>query len=203
MNRLIFSLFCTLAALLAGCASTSPSHFYTLSPTAAPAVASTHYVIAVGPISVPAAVDRPQIVIRTGPNQVAFDEFNRWASPLKGDIARVVAENLAALLGTSQAAVFPQTMISEVSYRIVIDVLRFESEPGKAATLAVLWTASFTKGGLSRSRRTMITEPTQGGEYADLVAAHSRALGRLSAEIAAAILEMEEYNKDHLREKSK
>lgn len=190
MNRFFPRLLCTLAVLLAGCASTSPSHFYTLNPTTASAVASTAYVIAVGPISLPAAVDRPQIVIRTGPNQVTIDEFNCWASPLKGDIARVIAENLAALLGTSQATVFPQTMISAASHRIVIEILRFESEPGKAATLAALWTASSTKGGQSRSRRTVITEATQGSGYADLVAAHSRALGRFSAEIAAAILEM-------------
>ncbi|MDQ1277092.1 MAG: uncharacterized protein QG555_131, partial [Thermodesulfobacteriota bacterium] len=50
--------------------------------------------ITVGPVSLPAAVDRPQLVLSVTPNQVAVDEFNRWASPLKGDIARVIAENL-------------------------------------------------------------------------------------------------------------
>jgi uncharacterized paraquat-inducible protein A len=39
-------------------------------------------------------------------------------------------------------------------------------------------------------RRTTSVEPARGGDYADLIAAHSRALGRLSAEIAAAIQEM-------------
>ena len=191
MNRLVSALFCIFFVLLSGCATTTPSHFYTLSSTAAPAVVSTSYVIAVGPISVPALVDRPQIVIRTGPNQVIFDEFNRWASPLKSDIARIVAENLAKLLGTTQVTIFPQAMISDVSYRIVIDVLSLESEPGKAATLTVFWTASSTTGRQSYSRRTTITEPAQGDDYADLVAAHSRAFGQLSAEVASAILEME------------
>lgn len=193
MNRL--ASFCTLAALLAGCASTNPSHFYTLSPTAVAAGASTQYAVAVGPITVPAVVDRPQIVIRSGPNQVTFAEFNRWASPLKDGIARVVAENLSALLGTPQVTVFPQSVIADASYRIVIDVLRFESEPGKAATLDALWTVSSTKDGQSLRRRTTIAEPAHGGDYADLAAAHSRALGQLSAEIAAAIREMEAHKK--------
>ena len=66
--------------------------------------------VAVGPVSVPAAVDRPQIVVSTGPNQVRLDEFNRWASPLQNNIARVVAENLVAMLGTPRVTLFPQTL---------------------------------------------------------------------------------------------
>ncbi|MEQ8253185.1 MAG: ABC-type transport auxiliary lipoprotein family protein, partial [Smithellaceae bacterium] len=41
-------------------------------------------------------------------------------------------------------------------------------------------------------RRTTVTEPTQGDDYSALVAAHSRALGRLSADIAKMIREIEE-----------
>jgi uncharacterized lipoprotein YmbA len=178
-----------------GCASTKPSHFYTLNPTAAAAGAATPYAVAVGPVTVPAVVDRPQIVIRTGPNQVAFDEFNRWAAPLTAAIARVVAEDLSALLGTPQVTVFPQAVIADASYRVVIDILAFESEPGKSSTLEALWTVSPPKDGPSLRRRTAIAEPAPGGGYADLATAHSRALGRLSAEIAAAVREMETQKK--------
>ncbi len=195
MNRLASSLLCAFALLAAGCASTKPSHFYTLNSTVTAAGAATPYAVAVGPVTVPAVVDRPQIVVRTGPNQVAFDEFNRWAAPLKNAIARVVAEDLAALLGTPQVTVFPQAVIADASYRVVIDVLAFESEPGKAATLEVLWTVRSPKDGQSLRRRTAIAEPAPGGDYADLATAHSRALGRLSAEIAAAIREMEAQKK--------
>jgi uncharacterized lipoprotein YmbA len=45
-------------------------------------------------VAIPAAVDRPQFVIQKGPNQVAIDEFNRWAAPLAASIGRTVAENL-------------------------------------------------------------------------------------------------------------
>jgi hypothetical protein len=37
----------------------------------------------------------------------------------------------------------------------------------------------------------VLNEPSQGGGYDAIVAAHSRALGKLSADIAAAIREME------------
>jgi len=192
MNRIAYIIFCVVATLLAGCASTKPSQFYTLSPSAMPAIATSSDIsVSVGPVSIPAVVDRPQIVLRTGENQVSIAEFDRWASPLKGDIARVVAENLVSMLGTPQVSVFPQSIAADASHRVVINVLRFDSEPGKMATLDALWSVSSRKNGQDRSGRTTITEPAQGGGYAELVAAHSRALGRLSGDIAAAIRQIE------------
>lgn len=183
---------CVLAAFIGGCASSSPPRFYTLSSTAAPALMpQENFSVSVGPISMPSVVDRPQIVVRTGPNKVSINEFDRWASPLKDDIARVIVENLVSMLGTAQITLFPQSTAAGASYRAMIDVLRFDSETGKAATLDALWTVSSAKDGRSHRGRTTLAEPTQGGDYAALVAAHSRALGQLSAEIAKKIRELE------------
>ncbi len=196
MKRIAYVILCALAVLPAGCASTQPSQFYTLSPALPPAVtAMTDTSLSVGPVLIPADIDRPQIVLKTGPNSVFMDQVHRWASPLSGAIARVVAENLASLLGTHQVTVFPQSPAAEASYRVGIDILHFESEPGKSATLDARWRIHSRRDGLSRSGRTTVTEPTQGDGYAELVAAHSRALGRLSSAIAAAIREMEVQRK--------
>lgn len=183
---------CAIIILIAGCASSPPTRFYTLSSISAPAATpQVNYSVSVGPVSVPAVVDRPQIVIRTGPNKVFIDEFERWASPLKEDIARIIVENLISMLGTSQITLFPQSTATGASYRVMIDVLRFDSEPGKAATLDALWTVSSAKDGRSHRGRTTLAEATQGGDYAALVAAHSRALGRLSGDVAGIIRKME------------
>jgi uncharacterized protein len=196
MKRLSgITLLCILAALLAGCASTTQSHFYTLSPalkpTSSAAATAGNYSISVGPVTVPAAVDRPQIVVRVGPNEVDIDEFNRWASPLQSDIARVVAENLVLMLGTPDVTLFPQTTGAGASYRVVIGVLRFDSVPGGAATLDAVWTVRLAKADQSRTGRTTLSVPTQGSGYAPLVAAHSLALEKLSADVAEAIRTME------------
>src|SRR4029077_9099594 len=80
------SAVCAIAILAGGC-STAPTHFYTLSRTAPSSATSTpaplNVSVVVGPVSIPAVVDLPQIVVTTGPNQVTVDEFNRWASPLQ------------------------------------------------------------------------------------------------------------------------
>ena len=149
-----------LVVLGAGCAS-KPSKFYTLSPTAEPGEAKESFSVAVGPVSVPPMIDRPQMVVNVGPNQVGIDEFNRWASPLQSEIARVVAENLARKLGTQMVSVFPQATSTGASYRVMIDVIRFESAPGKSVNLDSLWTVRGAKektggahdGERSRGRR--------------------------------------------------
>ena len=126
-------------------------------------------------------------MLETAPHRVEFDEFNRWASPLKSDIARVVAENLSLLLGSPYVSVFPQSVSLSPSYRVTIDVLRFESVPGETAKLTAIWSIRSTADGRVQEGRTALTEPVRGKTYAALIAAHSRMLEGLSSDIAAAI----------------
>jgi uncharacterized protein len=179
-----------LIGLASGCASPM-SRFYTLSAANAPAAASSTLSIVVGPVSVPAVVDRPQIVVTTGPNQVRPEEFNRWASPLQNNISRVVAENLVAVLGTPRVILFSQTLGGDVDYRAAIEVQRFESAPGEAATLDAVWTVSRTKDGKSQTGRTTVREVASDKGYDALAAAHSRGLARLSQDIANAVRALE------------
>ncbi len=175
-------------ALAAGCAST-PSRFYTLAPVAAPAPSAKASAISVvvGPVSVPAIVDQPQIVISTGPNQVSLDEFNRWASPLADNIARVVAQDLVTILGTPRVSLFQQSLNVAADYRVAIEVQGFESAPGDAATLNAAWSVRRTRDGKSENGRTSVREPATGGGFDALAGAHSRALDRMSRDIADAI----------------
>lgn len=180
---------CALAAIPAGCAS-PPSHFYTLSSGAPAGTAdgrTSNLVVVVGPVSIPAVVDLPQIVVSTGPNQVSVDEFNRWASPLQSNISHVVADNLVALLGTPRVMLYQQAQNTEGDYRVSIDVQTFESAPGDAATLSALWIVRRVKDGKTQIGRTIDREVTPEKTYQALAAAHSRALSRLSEDIANAI----------------
>jgi len=170
-------------AFVAGCASTPPSRFYTLSAARGPAGMSANLSIAVGPVSVPAVVDRPQIVVSTGPNQVRLEEFNRWAAPLQNNIARVVAENLVAMLGTPRVTL----LSADADYRVVIEVQGFESAPGEEAILDAVWSVRRTKDGKAETGRTTVREAVQEKGYDALAAAHSRALARLSRDIAEAV----------------
>jgi uncharacterized lipoprotein YmbA len=184
---IVLVLLCSLAAITASCGSSPSSRFYTLNPTTAPATAASSVSMAVGPVSVPAVVDRPQMVVSTGANELSLDEFNRWASPLQDNLARVVAENLVAMLGTPRVTLFPQTLSTDAEYRVAIEVQSFESVPGKSATLDAVWTLRRAKDGRSETRRTTAHEKPQDNSYDALAAAHSRAVARLSQDIADAV----------------
>lgn len=173
------------AVVAAGCAS-SPSRFYTLNSTAkGDGASAVNYAVVVGPVSVPAEVDRPQFTVQVAPNRVAVDEFNRWAAPLNDNIARVIADDLATLLGTPRVATGSLANFNP-DYRVTLSIQKFESVPGKSVQIEAVWAVRKSAGSVSFSGRTVAAEPAP-GDFDALVAAHSRALAKVSSDIAAAI----------------
>jgi uncharacterized lipoprotein YmbA len=179
-------LIALLAAQAVGCAS-APARFYSLDSTAtatsAPAERAT---VMVGPVSIPASVDQPEFVVQVAPNRVDVDEFNRWDAPLNDSIARVVAGDLAVQLGSPNVTT-AQLANFNPSYWVTIDVRRFESVRGEAATVDAMWVVRRTSGKQTRSGRTVARETVQGDGFEALAAAHSRALATVSGDIAGAI----------------
>jgi uncharacterized lipoprotein YmbA len=180
-----------IAAAMAGCAS-APSQFYTLNSTATgDGTATAHYAVVVGPVSVPAVVDRPQFTVQVATNRVMVDEFNRWAGPLNENIAQAMAGDLAALLGTPLVTTKPLANF-DPAFRVTIDIQRFESVRGPApgnATVVVeaVWVVRRVAGGPPRSGHTIASESAQGDGFDALAAAHSHALAKVSGDIASAI----------------
>ncbi len=186
MARRIAQLISIALVAVAGC-STAPSRFYSLSSTAtADGTPATSVAVMVGPVTIPASVDQPEFVVQVAPNRVDVDEFNRWVAPLNDAIARAVAGDLVVLLGTPDVA-SAQLANFTPDYRVTIDVQRFESIQGDAALVEAVWTVRKTAGGETRSGRTVAREPVQGQGFDALAAAHSRAIAKVSADIAAAI----------------
>lgn len=175
------------ATAVASCGASAPARFYTLDSKASPdGLPAASYGVAIGMVSIPAAVDRPQFVVQVAPNRVEIDEFNRWAAPLADSIAGAVAANLSVLLGTPNVATAPRGNF-EPSYRVSIDVQRFDSVQGEGVTIEAVWAVNRTIGGGMRSGRTIAHETVATKDFDALVAAHSRALTELSRDIAAAI----------------
>jgi uncharacterized protein len=174
------------AVALAACATSPPSRFFTLSGAPAPASPTSTLSIVVGPVTLPAVIDRPEIVVTVGENEVWLDEFNRWASPLADAIAVATAENLSATLATARATPLVQSAV-DADYRVGIEVQRFQSVPGAYALLDAVFTVRRAADSRTATGRTTAREPVTGKSYEALAAAHSGALARLAADIAAAV----------------
>jgi uncharacterized lipoprotein YmbA len=186
--------------VLSGCITTNPSQpakFYLLSPMSeskkAPQVEAGEgcFAIGVGPVQIPEYLNRPQIVSRKSTIELFLDEFNKWAEPLEDNFTRVLAENLANILRTDPVAIFPSRGSIPVDYRVTVDVIRFDGMLGKDITLIARW-AIFGKEReeLLSIRRSVYTEPAGENTYKILVLAKSRAIEKLSKDIAAAIKEL-------------
>lgn len=180
-----------LLVLLAGCASTPSETLYTLSAVAPQntdgAKQDSGIVVLVESANVPELVDRPQFVISAGDSRMSLLEQQRWAEPLKSQIARTVALNLGRLLGSARVSTKLLAGGGDAGYRVNLDVQRFESRPGDTVSLEVLWTVRRGAAPEVTSGRSSVREPLGAPGYDALVAAHDRALAAISREIAAAI----------------
>ncbi len=170
-------------ALACGCAST-PTRYYTLSALAEPALARpvTGLSVAVGPVSIPALVDRPQLVLSIDSNQVQIDEFSRWAAPLADEVTRVTVLNLTQLLGGAEVGPSTGGAATSAVVRLRIDIVGFEARPGEVVLIDARW--SLRRGDTTRQGRALLREPTRGNGVEALAAAYSRALARMAADIA-------------------
>jgi len=181
-----------IAAVLVGCGSSPPTHYYTLTavapaPGGSPERGSAEYSVSVGPVTLPEIVDRPQLVVRVGANQVALVDQHRWAEPLKSEIPRVIAENLSQLLGAQQVVTYSQNLVRDAEFRVLVDIKRFDSTVGQTVTIDALWTVRRASGGEPATGRSLAQEPIGGDGYDAIVAAHGRALATVSRDVAESI----------------
>lgn len=187
MNRWLS--IAAVALMAAACGAPAPrEQFFTLSAPDAggPAPASASPSVFVGPVAVPEAVDRTQLVLRTGPHQVDVADDWRWAEPLRGAIARVIADTLARELGSSRVMTSRQASGGPFDYRVALEVQRFDSSLDEGATLEVLWTIT-APNAAPRNGRTFAHESAASRDPSAVAAAHSRALERVGRDIAQAI----------------
>jgi hypothetical protein len=144
--------------------------------------------VGVGPIEFPKYLDRPQIVTRGSQNRLYFGEFDRWAEPLEQNFARVLAENLAALLSTDDVVQYPWKRSARIDYQIIVTVNRFDAMMGGDTVLHARWTVCDGDGQtLVPPRASRIAEPAASADYEAIVQAGSRALEQLSRQIATEI----------------
>jgi uncharacterized lipoprotein YmbA len=194
MKRLIVVIALALAA--AGCGSSPKPKFYTLSPeapAAATAAASAPVgrpSVGVAAVTLPEAVDRPQLVNRTAANEVAIAQQHRWAGPLKDEVPRVLAENLSRLTGNPQVAAHPSAAATGADYRVRVDFQRFDGTAGGDVVLEALWTVQSAGGEVLSAGRSAAREPTGAAGFDALAAAYSRALAKLAGYIAPAVKDL-------------
>jgi uncharacterized lipoprotein YmbA len=175
---------------LAGCADTPPTNFYTLSSVSAPArpvgpAQARAVVVAIGPVTLPDYVDRPQIVTRESAYAVKVASYDQWAGPLGDMVPRVLVENVAAALPGDRIVGFPRVSGAAFDYRAAVDITRFDADMSGTATLVARWQIYDR----AARRAVLVADDTfvrsaAGPSYEGVVAAMSGTLADLAARLA-------------------
>lgn len=133
-----------LSLIVWACSNTAPTQFYTLdavlqSPAPVTHNAQSPRVIGIGPISLPAVLNRKAIVTRGPAQSIQVTDSQQWAEPLLDNIARVIARNIATLQPQHILHVYPWTAFGAVDTRLVIEITQFEARPSKGVYFEAVW----------------------------------------------------------------
>jgi uncharacterized lipoprotein YmbA len=142
--------------------------------------------IGLGPVEIPAYLDRPQIVTGNSGAELQLSEYHRWAEPLRETITRVLAENLSLSMPASHVLAFPWNKAVNPDFQVVVKVVRFHADADGNSELKADWSI------LRQSKPVLIKAfhartVAAGSDYEAKVGAQSRALAKFGEEIAAGL----------------
>ncbi len=193
MRILHLALVVTFLLLAGGCSpKTRPAKFYLLQPIgpsearSTTAAANGPALIGVGPVEIPAYLDRPQIVTGGAGAQLELDEFQRWAEPLRDNFTQVLTENLSALMPSTHVLPFPWNRAIVPDYQVEVQVMRFHVDAVGNSELKANWSI-LKQGKPVLLKEFYVRTSVTGGDYEAKVAAQSRALAAFGKEIAGAL----------------
>jgi len=185
---------------LGGClgkGTQKPTEFYLLQPINASigeqgVAGGEGAVLGIGPVRVRDYLNRPQIVTRTSTNEVKIHDFHYWGEPLSTNFTAILAQNLSVLLTTDRILIFPYRSKQQlpIDYQVVVDVIRFDGEPGGEATLqAQYYLLEFEENEKKQivTKQPSFSKPLTDKSFETLVAAMSDLVAELSRAIAEEI----------------
>ena len=165
--------------LLVGCASSPSNGYYTLSvESPCPATVPLAHINGLDRTTVrlPGMLDRPQLVVRSGPQTLDIREFDRWAEPLDQMTNRVLAEDIARCQSPAASG--------KPRYALSVSVDEFMADTSGQAYLTGRWWI-VEEGDKSRGpgHSFSLRERIDQARAAERAAAMSVLLGRLAGEI--------------------
>lgn len=158
--------------LLAACRS-DPVHYHTLTPlhSGAPRSAQVGESLRIERVMVPPQVDRSQIVIRQGSNELVLLETEWWGASLADEVQSALINELNSRPGGRE------------KMTLRIEVQRFDLVPGQYALLDARWRMRAGQSGDQSSNelicQTVLQQPS-GAAVEDLVMAQQANLRKLA-----------------------
>ena len=177
--------------LLTACGSSPPVRYFSLSTTVASGTQDSDdaVVLGLGPLRMAEYLDRSQIVTRGAGAEMSVDEFSRWAEPLIQAFHRVVSTDVDNMMDDVIVLAFPWESVvrTQVDYRLLGDVIRFDADRSGRVVLETQWGISAVESGESFVRAHRSRYEAQTGSPNDpaaVASAMNEALSEFSRDIA-------------------
>ncbi len=177
---------------LQGCAAAPAVRFHSLLALDGPARATSltsGFAVTSATVTVPPQVDQPQWLLRNVDGTLSLLEQERWVAPLRGELQSALLDRWVSAWGARA----PEASASkENTWRVTVDVTRWEAAPGREVRLESRWSASSASTVLTC--RSFIQEATVndgGSAILALASSHRRAVIRLADEVASRLTEIQ------------
>ena len=178
--------------LLTACSSSPPVRYFSLSSTVADGQQDPGdaVVLGLGPMRMAAYLNRSQIVTRGAGAEIKVDEFSRWAEPLAVAFHRIVSTDVDNTMDGVTVLAFPweSAVRSQVDYRLLGDVIRFDADRAGRVVLETQWSITAVDSGeaVVPPRRTRYEAQTGSpDDPAAVASAMNEALAKFSRDIAS------------------
>lgn len=182
----------TLAGFIAGCATPADEHYYRLSYPAAPALpASASYEVVVDGVSIPDALNRPQLVLQKSSTEALIDDAQRWLAPLDEQLGQALIGQLRSKLPQAWVGADVKASQGMARYylKLQVEQLLAPMDGGGEVVLEANWSLLDGARQLQQRRHALIKMPRGGAGYETVAPAVSAAVEALATEIAQVIRE--------------
>ncbi len=179
-----------LLSTLTACSTSPEPHLYIIEPMSASASTQidNDLSIGVGPVTLPAHLNRKEIVTHDQRYRVNSAEFDRWAEPLDHNITNALAENLSVLIPSDQVLAYPWDSAHDFDFTVEVRVIKFGANPNGEVALRATWiiyNAANVPVELTKKR---YVAPRRSNDMISLVAAMSQTIEQLSRDIATTLV---------------
>jgi uncharacterized lipoprotein YmbA len=169
--------------LLAACASPPPVHYWSLAApvTAVPATCASN--IQIGPVIVPDAYDRPDVVVTHGAHEITWSGNDQWEAPLPKVLGGRLATSLRQELGTGQVYTWPSMLAEAPDFTVQVQIQQIRATLGGPVSFDAIWAVKTAKGS-TRNNAALFDQGATGADYAGVVDAVGLDTDMLGAAIA-------------------
>lgn len=146
--------------------------------------------IAIARPSLPPYLERSELITRTGDGRLEIHEKDLWSEPLDAGIARVMADNIRRLTGSTNVQPSDSFITRDYSSLVEVRIERFDPEPDGSLLLQCTWKLQPIGGGDADPKSFRTTVPVTGGSdsasgnMSGRIKAMNEALAQLSRTIA-------------------